>query len=303
VSNLNEAGNDYQFIALGEERDDYGVLPPKASDAVTKLRDFIRGSPADPALIEATGVLDRLRSFNLQVARIHQHEEDLRNHMRQTVKEHGKDNIISAQAADQLSTDFESLLFHGRAVLDRLTLFIAREHKQNLDKFSKLERILLNASDKDPSPRKILKLLKDCPALQGTLLDAETETSLRSRVAHRSSISEGVQTHLTIHLFNGRALVIDCEAFDHGVISTSRALSGQVAYLVVNALRTYLRGTKPLAQSNFHVAKRFPVIVLKEWLDPNEKGPLLSVARIDKDGFTLVTNHVHAEIFRQARRP
>lgn len=297
-------GPRVDFVAIGEARDDYGVLPAKGHAAVHQLRDQIRIDNSTARRIrDATGVLDRLRSFNLQVARCRDHEEKVRQQLLAMATEHPKDRVTAVHAADELSTDFESMLFHGRAALDRVSLFLAREHSQNSDRFSKLQRVLENASSQDHRPRTLLELLGKCVGLRGTMTDLEDEKALRSRVAHRSSITEGVQTHLTIHMWNGRCLVVDCEAFGRGVISTARALSYEIPYLVTNALRLYISGSKPISMSGFRVKEPFPVVVFQAALDPDEKGPTLEAYKLNKDGFTVQTSHIRPEILKLARRP
>lgn len=99
----------------------------------------------------------------------------------------------------------------------------------------------------------------------------------------------------------GRVLVLDCEAFGYGVLSLSRELAVEIPFLVLNTLKLYLDAGKPLAMGGFR-QKHFPVACLSDFATDDKNQPLIHVAKIEPDGFTMTGRHVRREIFKLARR-
>lgn len=236
------------FAAFKEGRDDYGVLPTKPNQLLNRLRRIIgeqwsAGTDA-PSVRNYTGTLDRLRSFLLQARRMRDHEAALVSFLR-VQRATGGHTFQAVHAGDEACADFESLLFHGRAVLDRLTLLVAREHGQHLDRFSRLEKFLEGSVEKTARVKGVVDLLTACKSISGAVVDLEGRRSLRSRVIHRSSLSEGIASNfMVLALDGGRVLFLDCEAFGHGVLTLSRELAEEIPFLVLNTLKLYLGAGK-----------------------------------------------------------
>lgn len=155
---IGEPSSETAYLALGG-RHDYGMLSHEAGEFFEHLQQVINTgwreatSPADRQRFEATaGCLSRLEGFLLQEKRI----ADYANLLRQRPL----DGIASPRAGSEASggaarmvvralpeacTDFESLLFHARAVLDRLAWFLGREHRNSCI-YSSLRAVLENVT-------------------------------------------------------------------------------------------------------------------------------------------------------------
>lgn len=141
------------FAAIRDQRDDYGVLPTKPNQLLNKLRRIVGeqwSDGAEEAWVRGyTGTLDRLRAFLLQARRMREHESTLASAVRIQRRIAGH-TFQAVHAGDEACADFESLLSHGRAALDRLTTLVATEHGQRLDRFSRLQTLLEGAVPKTP---------------------------------------------------------------------------------------------------------------------------------------------------------
>jgi len=151
---FNKQGTRYSCLAARSAREDYGTLSDRPFELLERLRGMLGAeySKVDESrqrlLLDAAGCLDRLKAFCLQVRRVADHAQALtRSRLPDqpdgSTPEPGHMILL---AADEACFDFESLLFHARAALDRVTLFISRRHGQSSDRFSKLQRTLRNFS-------------------------------------------------------------------------------------------------------------------------------------------------------------
>jgi hypothetical protein len=86
----------------------------------------------------------------------------------------------------------------GRVALDRLTNFISRRYGNYTDRFSSLQNVLQN-SKKDEKTDASLKIFHDAKWFEGTLMKDDLGENLRSFVAHKQSISEGLETYFQVH--------------------------------------------------------------------------------------------------------
>jgi hypothetical protein len=131
------------YLALGWG-DDYGVLSARAvayqqrlQKRLAELHEKADDSGKRPLLAQ-NGILHRLAGFLLQVRRIVEHKDQVLATLPQVLAQ--ADPSVVAQephmalAAREATTDFESLLFHGRAVLDQQTFVVARHHHQDCDR-------------------------------------------------------------------------------------------------------------------------------------------------------------------------
>ena len=292
------------YGAITEDRDDYGVLPPKANQLMTRLRRIAQERAATDERLarHCTGALDRLRSFLLQVRRMDEHAEALRKSLKAVAAEsRGDYTFQAAHQGDSACTDFESLLFHGKAALDRMTIFVAAAHNQRLDRFNALAKFLAQTAPQVPAVKALRPLLAECDAINGSLVDLG-EGSLRSRVTHRSSLTEGVVSHFTILTRQrGRVLVLDCEAFGYGVLTQSRRLGVEVPFLVLNALKLYVDAPKPLTTGSFR-RKHLPVVRVSDFATDDETKPYVHLVKIEPGGAVVRQQHVDPAMFRLARK-
>ncbi len=297
-----------EYLAL-RMREDSGVLGEKPHSRFEQLRQTISekwpaaSQPDRTRLASAGACLDRLAGFCLQVKRITDHMQQLRERMIPAVPESPQlmPGVSAAFRASGACTDFEALLFHGRAMLDRLTLFIAKEHLQKTDNFPRLANVLANFNHNDRRAAVMLDVLSRADRLSGVLKDIDGLRSLRSRVTHRTSISEGTRNAFTAHrLADGRLLLFDCESLGYPVLGTSHSLAGEVPFVVLNALSLYLEVEGSMAIADFDPPWSNPSVSYREYIDASGDGPLFSVYRMEPDGFTAETQHLKPEVLDHA---
>ncbi len=256
-------------------------------------------------ILDAAGCLDRLGAFLLQVNRIAKHAESLtRGNL---PGQPNKDQPIAGQmvmiAADEACFDFESLLFHARAALDRLTWFIAARHGQRSDRFSLLQNILSNFRSKDDRARQMLGVLEEANRFGGVLIDENNGKALRSLVAHRTSIPEGRETAFTVHsLKNGKRLIFDCEALKQPLLLTASELARDVPFIVQNAVAIYM-GLDILPITEFRLTWVNPTVVFSKHISQNTSEPRFSVVRTNPDGIELRSSHLVSAVLDYAFVP
>ena len=305
---FNEQDMQYSFVAAKVRRGDYDVLADRPNELLKTLRALLAAEypNADASrqrwLLDAAGCLDRLKAFLLQVRRVADHaailtQSPLPGQPPDAEPEGGQMVLLTA---DEACFDFESLLFHARAALDRITWFVAARHGQRSDRFSKLRRILESFSRRDDRARQMITVLDEANQFGGLLTDEGGTKALRSVVAHRTSVPEGREIAFTIHFLpDGRRLIFDCEALGQPLFATAQLLSVDVPFVILNGVGTYM-GQPMLPRSEFRVTWANPTTVLSQHIDVSGRGPRLTVASVYPSGFTLKTRHVLPSVFDHA---
>ncbi len=284
-------------------RSGYGALSEGAAESLEGLHRQISSewSAASESrrrmLLAASGCLDRLDSFLLQVSRLAEHQDRLLHEQIGGVA--GRmppvgNRIMVFKAAD-ICTDFESLVLHGRAALDRLTLFVTGQHTHPAtDRFSRLGNVLKNFG-KDEKARQVLELLDEAGEFAGVLTD-DGSGALRSLIAHKSGIVEGSRNAFTVHgLGDGRLLIFDCEALGYPVVATSHALASQVPFLVINTLASYLDVDR-LDAAAFQPNWENSTAVFSDFVVQEPTDLLLFVCRMQPDGYSQDTQYLRTEV-------
>ena len=305
---MNKQGDKISYLAIGGT-EDHAMLPEEPANQLKALQKSIweRWSAAEASqrghLGGAAAVLGRLNGFFLQVRRLSEHAEHLYTRMLPGVpdSEMLQPGMSAALAAEEVCTDFESLLFHSRAVLDRLALFVNRAHGGNSDKFDRLSRFLGDFEAGDSRAAEVRRLLEEGERLRGILTKIDgSGISLRSLVTHRSSIAEGTTSAFTVQrLMDGRVLFFDCEALNYGVLATAHTLTSEVPFIVLNTLAIYLRDHAEVARldrSAYEPSWTNHAIVFSDLIDKDEAGPLFSVYKMIPDGFTCITRHLIRDV-------
>ncbi|MCI0777532.1 MAG: hypothetical protein J4N95_05075 [Chloroflexi bacterium] len=299
------------FLAI-QQKQDSGSLSSEASEFMQLIKGKVSSEwkLADEAeqrrLASAGACIDRLVGFLLQVKRLRQHASDLHGRM----FPHGDDSpslmpgMSAAYQAQNACTDFESLLFHGRATLDRLTLFITSEHKQRTDRYPALGPVLENFSHKDRRAEAVLDVLASASSLPGTLTDVDGARSLRSLVTHRTSITEGTTNAFTAHcLEDGQVLLFDCEAMGYPVLGTAHMLAKEVPAVVLLALSEYLEVDSTFGFSEFEPPWANLAVSFSEFVVSGGDGPLMFVCRMLPDGFSMHKERMNPGVLDLARQP
>lgn len=308
-SSVGQSGEQIGYLVM-RTRKDYGVLAGRPADQLEDFHSSIseRWPTASEServrLQRMQGCLGRLESFLLHVSRVADHGSRL---LEGQLPGTGGPSVPPvpglsvALAAPEACADFESLLFHGRAALDRLTAFVSAEHGERCNRFSRLPRVLKNFSGTDRRARVLLQLLQRAKGLEGILTDIDGRKSLRSLVAHQTSVVEGMRNGFTIHWLSARrVLIFDCEALGYPVLATSRLLAREVPFVVLNAVAIYLADDRTLSMSAFEPPWQNPTAVFTDYIDPKGNGPVLSVCRMNPDGFTMNRQHVRPAVLKQA---
>lgn len=280
------------------------MLSPKPEQLLAKLRSIQaqKFRSADEKgqrwILDAAGCLDRLDSFLLQVSRIANHAALLSraNLQEQLSDDQPKPEQMVMIAANEACFDFESLLFHARAALDRLTWFIAARHGQRCDRFSKLQNILKNFCVSDDRARQMMAILKEANRFGKILTDEDSDKALRSLVAHRTSIPEGRETAFTVHfLEDGKRLIFDCEALKQPLLFTAAELTIDVPFVAINAVAIYM-GISILPLTEFRMTWINPTAVFTDHISEDTSEPRFSVVRTNPDGIQLRTRHLVSSV-------
>jgi len=307
---FNIKGNEYWLVATKAD-EGYSVLADKPKQMIADLRaeQAMKYRGADEKgkrwILDASGCLDRLDSFLLQVSRIAKHSELLTRLKLPGEPENAKHMAgqMVMIAANEACFDFESLLFHARAALDRLAWFISARHGQRSDRFSRLQKILKNFIAKDGRARQMLEVLNEANRFPGVLTDENNGKALRSLVAHRMSISEGRETAFTVHfLEDGKRLIFDCEALKHPLLLTASKLAIDVPFVVQNAVAIYM-GLNTLPISTFKATWVNPTAVFSDHISKNESEPRFSVVGTNPDGVQMRSRHLVSSVLDYAFMP
>lgn len=321
----NSTSETANYLALGWT-EHYEALPPWAAAQLEQLRASLNklwvasDESGKPRLRKAAACLDRLSACCLQVSRMAAHARTLERRplpanaariAREQTAVGFERGMVIVRTFDEACVDFESLLFHSRAALDVLTRFVAAEHGQVNELFSKLRNILTNVGQ-DARAATLLRVLDEAQALKGVLTDPEDAPvgkSLRSLVAHYTSLQVEIKGAFTVtRLPNGRLLIFDCSALGHPVLATARRLAQDVPFVVLSAVATYLGEPSPLNRSGCQPTWRNPTVVFDDFIDEMRRGPIFDVAAAIPDGFTYRREHLKPDVLRFAvafedRRP
>lgn len=157
------------------------------------------------------------------------------------INQNAKDVVF---LASEVSSDFESLLLQGRAALDGLTNFISGHYGSYTDRFSKLRKVLQN-SKKDEKADAILKIFDDAKWFEGMLMKGNLGENLRSFVAHKQSISEGLGTYFQVHRLSqdqNHVLPYDMESQGVPFFKTAHEMGKNLSFVILNVLALFTTG-------------------------------------------------------------
>jgi len=302
-TDFNKPGQIYDWCAVAPARFDFGALKDGACDYLEQLRKHILEglSTQDPRkaglAAGAHACLQCLAAVLFQSTRFAHYATELQ-------KAVPPPGYLQGLSMSEACIDFASLLFHSRAALDRLTLFVAGEvHGQrNADRFSKLQNILANFRLKDQRAVAASEILQcQLASLQGLILDTERR-SLRSALIHRSSFGEITVTSFTVQrLADGRIFRFDFELQSYPLIGSAQTLSRSVTFIVLNLLALYTGFPNQLSLTDCDVRWDNPAIHFSDFIDVSKAGPRFSVIKMLPDGFELVTRHLRPDVLKLAQ--
>jgi len=296
---FNIKGKTYAYMAQGKERPDFGALRPKAFDLFLKIQTSVSQN-----LIQVSesqrGYLNDIFSCTQRLSSFLYHSNRFTFHIKSLNSIAPPKNQLIYSAIDEACIDFESLLFLGRAALDRLAYFVASRvyEQKNADKFSNLQNVLQNFIEKDDRAENADAIIsKSNPAFEGLITDSAETQALRSALIHRRSIGEVTTYGFTVHgLPDGRLLFFDCEIGNKPLIGSAEYLFKHVNFVSLNLLSIYgdfdaqvnINDCSPLWDHN--------IVHYSSYIDSSNSGPKFSIIRAHPDGFRILTNHLRAEV-------
>jgi hypothetical protein len=143
-------------------------------------------------------------------------------------------------------------------------------------------------------------MINGASAISGILVDLDSRTALRSRVAHTTSIVENPLHIFSIHcLEDGRVLIFDCESMGYPVLGTSYSLSMVIPYLVQNALATYL-GCGRAQKSAFAPSWQNPLVAYTDYLSGSDKSREVSVFNVNPETIDIKTESLDQAVLAKA---
>lgn len=236
------------------------------------------------------GCLEKLSTSLLQVHRIRGFHQDF---IENALLNLGKGAAYAALRGDVACVDFESLLLQGRAALDRLTWFVAREYKQSGNSFRRISGILENFKSKSEQARSLLNIvLEGSPRTTGLLVKIEGGDSFRDFVAHKGATTEKMTNCLGItYLDNERAILLDCELDRFPLFRTSFEAVKYLSFTVLNTLAASI-GQAQLPLSSYECNWRPQTAVLSEFVllepenRPHAENHLAVVKHMHPDGLS-----------------
>jgi hypothetical protein len=244
----NENGEQYQAsISVHEDRS-FGVLNKETREFYDLINNIIlqrykkskdESDSSKVSYKNMSSCMSCLDGFLYQCSKLIYHN----NEIFKQIPEQDITDTVACFSSIETCTDFESLLYQGRATLDRLTFFISKQiYNSETDKFNKLENVLANFEKRDERARKSINIIKSSIGyFQGLLInDYSGRTSLRSLLAHSKSHEEAINGAFTIHRKNNFVLIFDQEINNFPMIISSNLLNRYVPFLILNILAIYL---------------------------------------------------------------
>ncbi len=296
-------------MASGQDQFGYDVMKPEAAEFLTKIHHTIsqywrdEESARHIEMKNLYGCLQRLHSF-LFISK--QLAQEVFRLYATPVPPPGA--MIFA-ASDAISIYFESLLFHGRAALDRLTAYVAPVHKQqNCDKFSKLRNVLHNDAQKDNRAQHALNIIDVVlPIFQGILLDTDMTKALRSALIHRCSLGELTITGFTFHRLPDERLLLFDQEIRYGVkhpvfplIHSAWLLCQYVPFVILNILAIYLEQHAQLTLEACAPLWQNRCVVFSQFITPENSGIRFTVIKVLPGRFTLITETLSPDVLTLA---
>ena len=289
--NFNKEGKEYGFHARGPARHDYGMLKDHASQLFENIikqanHEYNEADPKRKSILK--GIMacgDRLEGFLFQSTRI----ASLSMNINKIIPEKMNSAEMFLNAEQQV--DFESFLFHGRAALDRLALFVSSSvYGQNTYRFSRLANVLSNFKEDDERANRSIDIVETSyKKLSGVIIEGDNNRSLRSVLIHRKSTPEIVDCYFTVHRFSdGTILRFDAEIDKFPIIGTARMISQYICYVILNLLELYIGQNKFLPPEDCEPIWENRLLYFSEYIDDTMQGPKISVIKGTPDGFIIL---------------
>ncbi len=299
---FNKKGQTYGFEAHAGDKSDFGVLREKAFCHFSELQSMISSKhqhgdeKIQKLMVGAQGCYERFEAFLVQSQR-------LANHSISVLKQKAPEPGSMVAFRDTLAVyDFEALLFNSRALLDRISFFIAKQiYNQDCDKPNKLKNVLENFIQKDSKARQAIEIIDEAmPVFIGLVIDSENgQKSLRSHLIHKSTSGENTTCAFTIHSApNDQVIRFDHEINGFPLIGSAWLISKYIIYFSINLLGIYLEidfvlpidECTPRWDNNLKCFSRF--------IDETNIGPPFSMIKMNPSGVNIFKRHLRPEVLK-----
>ena len=297
---FNKKGQKYAFAAVANDKTDFGVLSEKALSYFCELQNTISKTHQDGddtkkrLMVSAQGCLERLEAFFVQSKRLSEHNKSVCS---QPAPPQG--SMVAFRDTTAIF-DFETLLFHSRALLDRITFFITKQiYNQNCDRPNKIKNVLNNFIEKDGRASRSIQIVDEAtPAFYGFIVDTENGVkSLRSHLIHKSTSGESTTCVFTIHSASeNRVIRFDYEIKGYPIMGSAWELSKYIPFVALNLLGIYvgydiaisLHECMPIWNNNLKCFSQF--------IDESASGPTFSIIKMHPSGVEIKTRHLKQSV-------
>jgi hypothetical protein len=297
---FNKKGLKYKFEAFASDKTNFGVLGENAFTYFCELQKIIsethqHGNVTQKrSMVGAQGCLERLEAFLVQSKRLSEHNQSVFNHPAPP---------SGGMAAFRDTTaifDFETLLFHSKALLDRITFFIAKQiYNQNCDKPNKIKNVLNDFIEKDERASRAIQIIDEAmPIFCGLIVDAENEVkSLRSHLIHKSTSGESTTCVFTIHSTpENKVIRFDYEIKGYPIIGSAWELSKYIPFISLNLLGIYVGYDIVIASNECIPIWKNNLKCFSHFIDESARGPRFSIIKMHPSGFEINTRHLKRSI-------
>jgi len=294
---FNKKGEQYEMLAIAGAPSHQNILCKEGSEFMQGLAkhftDFRNNGGEHSEIAKWIASLDCLQSFLYQANRLKNHSEKLRSQM-------PPPGQMMAASGSEALTDFESLLYHGRAALDRLTFAIAKQTlRTNCEKFPKLPKILRDHKAKGDYIEQTISVIENgIEQVRGILIDHEGgKTGLRSLLAHSKSTGEATNHVFTIQRdYNNKVMYFDLDMHGKGVINTAHTLNQIIPYVIVNAVSLFSGYGKTLDYDGFQPNWEPRCACLTDYITEDESGIKFTTIRTDYHSVKFININVSESI-------
>lgn len=289
MTDFNQKGTQFAVTAQADEPEHFSLVSAKGFEILSELYAKVgletKDAEEQRLKIGAFGCLERLSACLLQIQRLADHAANICS---EAPLEPGK--MICIRATKALF-DFETLLFHSRSALDRLTFFVCRQvYGEQCDRFSKLQKVISNFGQRDSRVGRLQHILAETSAtLVGTLVDTQnSRRCLRSHLIHRSTVGEICTVGFVLHCVPpARRLAFDTIISGRALFGTAHAVGSAVVFVVLNTLSLYFGCGAQLGSPELSLTWAHNFVDFQHFESKGEKTQTFSVWQPTPSGFYL----------------
>lgn len=280
----------HYFAEEGQNIKDHNILSEKTSTLFnlvinTITKTHMEGDPSTRRkMVSAMGCIDKLRACLLYSKRIGKYTNIILNRIPQD--KYGM-YLISD---DTILAEYESFIFHSRALLDRLTFYVCKQiYNQSCDRFSKFKKCIEHSIRKDSITDVIIKYIDKClPMFVGILIDDGQKRCLRSKLIHKSTIIEETGCAFTIFRQpQGHVFLFDYSILNYPLFGSTRDLTKYTVYIVLGILSTCFEISNDIVIDDCNPLWDNIFIDYNKYQANGEDSVDLSIGKMNPSGFEI----------------